>query len=290
MKRLWSALILAAIAGTAYGYVLTTTPGGALARGLQMSLHLITAIAYAGATVYCAKIAGDYRERSTMKLAWGLIATSAGAAVIRHSFEWLIVAAGWMDNRATTLVSLRQIPIVISLLLLTVGLVAIWSSFTSIGMGLRFRAADLLVLGVIFAVVPSILSLRGEMLDAQSAYPVIRYLQSASPLLLAAPAVASLALHRISQEIGGGQLALSLRCMVAFLLVRMLSLLVGLFPAVAAMTVLSRTLWWSAAWLFCLAIYYRWQLTLCASEAASRYESDPEAELAGVTRALALRR
>ena len=289
LPKLWGFLAIAAIAGAAHGSLLVASPGSRTVRGLQISLHILTAIAYACATHVCAKIASDYRDRSTMRLAWRLIAASAGFAVIRHSFEALALAAGWVDTLLTTLVSLRQIPIVISLILLTAGLVAVWSSFASIGMGLRFRGADVLVLGIIIAFVPSILSLRDEMSDAQSVYPVIRHLQSASPLLLAAPALVSLALHRIGQEMGGGQLAVSLRCMVAFLLMRLLALFLGLYPGVPAVTIASRTVWWAAAWLFLLAVSYRWRVTLSASELAARYEADPEAELAGVSRALALR-
>lgn len=287
--RLWSVVFIAAVAGAIHGSLLVAAPGSPPVRALQMSLHVLTAIAYGCGTHVCVKIANDYRDRSTMRLAWRLIAASAGFAVVRHSFEGLVLATGWVDTMLTTLVSLRQLPIAVSLILLTAGLVAVWSSFTSIGMGLRFRAADVLVLAVILAFVPSILSLREEMSDAQSVYPIIRHLQSASPLLLAIPALVSLVLHRISQEMGGGQLALSLRCMVAFLLMRMLALLLGLFPGVPALTVASRTVWWSTAGLFLLAVFYRWQVTLSASELADRYEADPDAELAGISQALALR-
>ncbi len=287
--RLWGALGIAAIAGTAYGALLVASPGSLTVRWLQLSLHLLTAFAYAWSTPLCVKIANDYRERSTMRLAWRLIAASAAIAVIRHLFESLAVAAGWIDTRLTTLVSLRQIPIVVSLILLTAGLVAVWSSFTSIGMGLRFRRADALFIAIILAFVPSILSLRDEMFDRQSVYPIIRHLQVASPMLLAAPALVSLVLHRITQEMGGGPLATSLRCLVAFLVMRLLALFLGLSPGIPVFTVASRTVWWAAAWLFALAVFHRWQVTLAASELADRYEADPDAELAGVTHALALR-
>ncbi len=286
---LWGIVGIAASAGATHGWLLVAAPGSLPTRWLQMSLHLLTAVAYAGATSICLKIAGDYRDRSTMRLAWRLIAASATVAVIRHCFEWLVLATGWNETRLTTLVSLRQIPIVVSLILLAAGLVAVWSSFTSIGMGLRFRGGDIVVLGIILAFVPSIFSLREEMSDAQSVYPIIRHLQSASPVLLAAPALVALALHRISREMGGGQLATSLRCLVAFLLMRLLALFLGSYPGVAAFTVASRTVWWSVGWLFLLAVFYRWRVTVSASELADRYEADPEAELAGVSRALALR-
>jgi FtsH-binding integral membrane protein len=149
--------------------------------------------------------------------------------------------------------SLRQIPIAVSLILLTAALVAMWSSFTSIGLGLRFRRSDALLLIVILALVPSIFSLRENMNDARSVYPLIRHLQSSSPLLLAAPALVALVLHRISQEMGSGQLAISLRFLVASLVLRLLALMVAVSPALAsikAVAAISSAVFFAAPFMF----------------------------------------
>jgi hypothetical protein len=245
----------------------------------QCILHGLTALCYAGSTWVCLKIAGDYPDSSPMKLAWRLIAAHAAFAVIRHGYESLSVVTGWMTGHATTLATLRQIPIVLSLILLSAGLIALWSSFTSIGIGLRFRFTDYLLLGLILALVPLMLSQQQGMVDSRSDYSIIRRLQAASPGLLAVPAAVSLVLHRISQEIGGGQLALSLRLLAVFLLMRMLSLFLSLFPEYPVMTIASRTTFWVTPWVFLLAVYYRWRLTVAAAELAQRYETDPEHEL-----------
>ncbi|MCS6953976.1 MAG: hypothetical protein RMK57_04870 [Bryobacterales bacterium] len=287
----WTLLLVAsAAAGTVHGLLLVSGAGTQTVRPLQMALHLAAAAAYLVAVHLCRKIASDHGEKTRMRLAWGLITASAAIAVLRHVFEWLVLATGWIDAHLATLVSLRQIPIVLSLLLLTAGLAAMWSSFAAVGLGLRFRPSDGLLLGAILALVPAILVLRDSMHDAQSAYPLIRRLQSASPLLLAAPAAMSVVLHRIRQEMGGGRMAASLRCLAAFLVMRLVSLWLGLIPGVAAATILSRTLWWAAPWLFVVAVWHRWQVTVSAAQLAVRYETDPETELAEITRELELRR
>jgi hypothetical protein len=214
-----------------------------------------------------------------MKLAWRLIAAHAVFALMRHGYESFAVVTGWMTGQPTTLATLRQIPLVISLILLSAGLIALWSSFTAIGIGLRFRLTDYLLLGLILALVPLMLSQQQGMVDSHSDYSLIRRLQSASPGLLAVPAAVSLILHRISQEIGGGQLALSLRLLAIFLLMRMLSLFLSLYPEWTVLTIASRTTFWVTPWMFLLAVFYRWNLTVSASEMARRYENDPAREL-----------
>lgn len=274
--------IAAAAAGTVYGILLARQAPGTIdptRLWLQGVMHGITALCYAGATWVCLKIAADYPDSSAMKLAWRLIAAHSVFAMMRHGYESLSVMTGWMTSLPTTITTLRQIPIVISLILLSAGLIALWSSFTAIGIGLRFRMADYLLLGLILALVPLILSQQQEMVDSRSAYSFIRRLQAASPGLLAVPAAVSLILHRISQEIGGGQLAFSLRLLAVFLLMRMLSLFLSLFPDWPVLTVASRTTFWVTPWMFLLAVYYRWRLTVAATELAQRYESDPEREL-----------
>jgi hypothetical protein len=286
---LWILLTAAAAAGTVYGALLAWHRGSAAVRPLQMLLHLAAAAAYLNAAYVCRKITEDHREGTRMRLAWGLITASAGMAVLRHFFEWLVLVTGWIDTRLTTLVSLRQIPIVLSLVLLTAGLVAMWSSFAAVGMGVRFRLSDGALLAGILAFVPAVLSLREGMHDARSAYAWIRSLQAASPVLLAAPALVAVVLHRIRQEMGGGEMSASMRYLAAFLVVRLVSLWLGLLPDAPAATVLSRTLWWAAPWLFLLAVWRRWQVTVFAAQLAERYEEDPEAELRGVTRVLRAR-
>jgi hypothetical protein len=126
--------------------------------------------------------------------------------------------------------------------------------------GLSYRRIDRHVviifrhrIGRIVAFVPLTLSVRENLADARSAYPLIRHLQSASPILLAAPALVGIVLHRIRQEMGGGQLATSLRFMLAFLVVRLAVLLVGNLPIrdeFPSLLIATQAASWAAPWLF----------------------------------------
>ena len=68
-------------------------------------------------------------------------------------------------------------------------MLAMWSSFTSLRLGVRLRALDWALIGCILLLVPPVVSTRQNMADAESALAVVRYLQFASPFLLAIPAV-----------------------------------------------------------------------------------------------------
>ena len=166
-QSLWLGLGIAAVWGAAYPLISEVTGESRLMIFLRH--EPLDILAYAVAFYFCLKILGDYRAHSTMRFAWILMAASIAVAMLRHGYEWSMLLAGWnRTSLLTSVVSLRQIPIALALILLTAALVAMWSSFASIGLGLRFRRSDALFLIVILALVPSIFSLRDNMNDARS--------------------------------------------------------------------------------------------------------------------------
>jgi hypothetical protein len=52
-------------------------------------------------------------------------------------------------------------------------------------------------------------------------------------------------------------------------------------------TIAGRAIFFASHWVFLLAIGHRWLLTVSNSEMAARYERDPEAEVAELSRAMA---
>lgn len=281
---LWAGLGVSAVAGGLSRFLELAQPHTPLTRFGSAAYGPLHLIAYAIAFHFCRKISSDHRAHSTMRIAWLLMAASCATAIVRHGFEWITFLLGWhQTSMLTTLVSLRQIPTVLGLVLLTAGLLAMWSSFAAIGLGLRFRGRDAGLLLVVLAFTLFILSHRQDMHDARSAYPLMRYLQSTSPVLLAVPALFGLVLQRISQEMGKGQLATSLRYLMWSLLLRLASLLVTLSPVLAgipAIAISGTAAFWAAPWVFALAVVNRWGLTVSASSLAERYEANPEQELA----------
>jgi hypothetical protein len=244
--------------------------------------QLLNTVAYAFALWLCVRVLSDHTVGSTMRLAWMMMAWSSVFSIVRHAFEFTARVAGWDTSMLHTTLSLRQIPIVLALVCLTAGLIAMWASFAALGMGVRFHWMDLLWAALILAFVPFIINSHENMQDAHSAWPFIRHLQSASPVLLAVPALLAVVLHRIRQEMGGGQLAVVFRLFIAFLLLRLVALSASVttmrieFPVLAAIGQASGA---AAVWLFPMAALKRWQMTLSASELARRYESNPGAEL-----------
>jgi hypothetical protein len=278
LRSLWIALAIAAVLGAAYGYTEVQAPSTAgYVLGALQQISIIAAMAIA--LRLCLRIQADYRPGTTMRLAWRLIAASVAVAILRHAVEF----AGRLLHPDPDLLSLRQIPIALALVLLTFGLIAMWSSFAALGLGFRFRLFDLIGVVAIVACLPFVFSLREAMGDSRSAYGFIRAIQSASPLLLAAPALVGLMLHRMSFEMGQGSLALSLRLMVASLLVRLLALWLGTSPwtsRTVAGQMSGRALFWASAWIFAIGVFHRWNITVTANTLTGRYTADPQREIA----------
>lgn len=288
---LWSGCIFSAVLGASTQYAALYGAGNPADNATRAFLQHVNQplfiISYSFALYYWLKIAADHPRASTMRMAWLLLAWSSAISIVRHGFEWSGYLSGFNTTMQTTLASLRQIPTVLALVFLTAGLIAMWSSFSAIGLGVRFRRTDLIWVAVIVALVPLTLSVRENLADARSAYPLIRHLQSASPILLAAPALVGIVLHRIRQEMGGGQLATSLLLMVAFLVLRLFVLLLENLPIREEfpwLLILTQAGSWAAPWLFALAAVKRWNLTISAEVLTERYETNPEEEIAGLLR------
>ncbi|MGJ5818070.1 hypothetical protein [Paludibaculum fermentans] len=276
-NRLWLVAALAALISSAVQFEQSShkVPNGH-GPGVLLT-HALQVAAYALASILSRKILDDYPRGSRMRRAWLLMCAASTAALIRYTFEWLTYALGWIDRYHYTLVSLRQVPVVISLVLLTGGLSAMLWSFQDIGMRVRFRGVDYLFALAILAFVPGIFALRDRLSDAHSQFAIIRFLQSLSPFLLALPTLLGIALHRISQQMGDGQMAFSLRCLVGFLALRLPALFVSLLPDYGTPSVIllgvRAGVFAGATWLFVLAVAYRWQLTQSARRLADEYSS-----------------
>lgn len=218
----------------------------------------------------CARIAGDYARGTWMRRSWLLLAGSAAASVLRYWMEALLIAGpdGWRY-----LLEWRQVPSVLSLLLLVAGLLAMWRSLISLGLGFAATSSDWVLLVMIAALVPITVSFREGLSEWNSPHVLVRALQFSSPLLVAMLAGVTIPLHRLSCEMQGGQIARSLRWLLLFAVLRAV-LFVRIIPAVAALpwaltvhAVLTNTM----QWLFALAVVYRWQLT--AEALSGRRES-----------------
>ena len=290
---LWTGFGIGALGGAATKILEFLHPGTPYTRFASTVYQPLYLLANAIALYYCRKIWLDNAKPSTMRTAWLLMAASCAAAIVRHAYEWITFLLGWhRNNMLSTVVSLRQIPTVLALVFLTASLVFMWSSFAAVGLGMRHRVRDAVLPIAIVALTVAVLSNRQELSDDRSLYQVIRYLQWSSPVMLALPALIGLGLQQIAKEMGGGQLAISLRFLVWSLLLRLASLLTTFTPALKGVSILAiagTAAFWAAPWLFALAIVSRWRITESLHELSELYERNPEQEVAKLAELPAVR-
>jgi len=215
------------------------------------------------------EVAADLPVRSAMRRAWWLMAASAASAFVRYVTE-LIVQLWNLKVPTDPIISLRQVPGVIALVLLLASLLLIWISFARMGLGLSLGKRDLLGILAILILLPPIMSFRESLADSGSIYLLFRYLQFSQPFLLAITGAFAVVLLRIAKEAGDGQLARSLRYLAYFLILRLFLMMGAIIPAVqqiVPLRVVRGGLIIAVPWLFTLAIAYRWLLVAEAREA-----------------------
>ncbi len=222
-------------------------------------------------SILCYRIAGEYEQRSWMRIAWLLLAAYSAVSCFRFGMEAAAMAGppGWYCVREW-----RQLPLTISLALLAAGLLAMLRSFATLGLGFSASRADYFLLLAVIAMAPTVLWFRDELADAQSSYLLIRYLQYLNPVIMAAPAAVSIPLYRVSRQMGGGMLATSLHIMMLSIVLRIV-LHVRIIPALGALpavVTLHSMLSPNTNWLFALAVVYRWRLTQDALQSSESFE------------------
>ncbi len=230
-----------------------------------------TAVASLIGCVLCCRIAREYERHSWMRIAWLLLAAYSAVSCLRFGMEAVAMAGphAWHSVREW-----RQLPLTISLALLAAGLLAMLRSFATLGLGFSASRSDYFLLLAVVAMAPTVLWFRYELADAQSTYPLIRYLQYLNPVIMVAPAAVSIPLYRVSRQMGGGALATSLHIMMLSIVLRIV-LHVRIVPALAALPVvvtLHSMLSPNTVWLFTLAVVYRWRLTEDALQASEAFE------------------
>lgn len=232
------------------------------------------------------RIADEHDGHAPMRLAWNLIAAGTLANAGRVGFELAFQITGQTNSAVSIALGMRQILIAGSLVMLGGGLAAMWSSFTSLRLGVRLRGSDWMWIGCILLLVPPVVLTRQRMSDAGSPLDLVRYLQYASPFLLAIPASLGLVLYRISREMGEGLMALALRFLAASFAIRLLALagkalpdFTGAGTALAASTV-PALLVITAHWVFLLGLAYRRQLSRATTDLIERYQRDQQQQLA----------
>jgi hypothetical protein len=247
--------------------------------------------AYVFAMVLNLEIASEYKDIRWLRISWLALAANAGISVIRIIIESRLFDLIWEGYRNGYIFGMLQhIAIVPANACLLLGLIAMGWSYHRVGLGFRIEIRDYAVILGFFALIILLFHFREGLTQAQSPYAISRYLQLIGLVLLSLSAAASLALHRMATQMDGGKLAIALRLLALYTLLRGVLVLaealkeldIPEFSVIDRIPAFFFDLGWQAVpWIAALAAAYRAEMTVHAAEEL-RLKRAARAELASV--------
>jgi hypothetical protein len=93
-------------------------------------------------------------------------------------------------------------------------------AYHQVGLGFAVKRQDYLAIGVVLAMAVALMLSREGLSQAHSPYAISRWLQLAGLILLSLSAAASFVLSRVAMQMGGGKLAVALRFLTFYTLLR----------------------------------------------------------------------
>jgi len=232
-----------------------------LAYGLALSLNL--------------EIAAEYRQTRWLRLAWVALAGNAGVSIVRMVVESSLFNLIWPGYTRGPLWGLLQhLAIVPANAFLLFGLLAMWWAYQEVGLGFAIEKRDYAAIAGILGLLVALMVFREGLSEARSPYAVSSWLQLIGLTLLSFSAAASLATHRVAMQMGGGKLAVALRFLTLYTLLRgalvllqanqRLTLTEGQ-QASGSYSVFMNLCWQSVPWIAALAAAYRAEMTIHAA-------------------------
>jgi hypothetical protein len=232
-----------------------------LAYGLALSLNL--------------EIAAEYRQTRWLRLAWVALAGNAGVSIVRMVVESSLFNLIWPGYTRDPLWGLLQhLAIVPANAFLLFGLLAMWWAYHEVGLGFAIEKRDYAAIAGILGLLVALMVFREGLSEARSPYTVSNWLQLIGLTLLSFSAAASLATHRVAMQMGGGKLAVALRFLTLYTLLRgalvllqasqRLTLTEGQ-QASGSYSVFMNLCWQSVPWVAALAAAYHAEMTIHAA-------------------------
>jgi hypothetical protein len=232
-----------------------------LAYGLALSLNL--------------EIAAEYRQTRWLRLAWVALAGNAGVSIVRMVVESSLFNLIWPGYTRDPLWGLLQhLAIVPANAFLLFGLLAMWWAYHQVGLGFSLEKRDYAAIAGILLLLVSLMVFREGLSQALSPYALSRWLQLIGLALLSLSAAASLATHRMAMQMGGGKLAIALRLLTLYTLLRGVLVLVQAGQNISlidgqqasgAYSVFMNLCWQAVPWVAALAAAYRAEMTIHAA-------------------------
>jgi hypothetical protein len=231
--------------------------------------------AYALALALNLEIAAEYRQTRWLRVAWLALAGNAGVSIIRIAVESSLFNLVWPGYTHNPLWGLLQhLAIVPANAFLLFGLLAMWWAYHQVGLGFSLEKRDYAAIGGILLLLISLMVFREGLSQARSPYALSRWLQLIGLALLSLSAAASLATHRMAMQMNGGKLAIALRLLTLYTLLRGVLVLVEAGQKMSLMdgqqvsgaySVFMTLCWQSVPWVATLAAVYRAELTIHAA-------------------------
>src|SRR6266851_1034862 len=238
-------------------------------------------LAFALALALNVEIAGEYRQTPWLRWAWLFLGANAGLSMLREVVQSPLLNLVWKGYTDSPLQGLHQhLVIVPANSFLVLGLLGMWWAYRQVGLGFVTKGYDYAQIAGIVCVLLALLFSRRGLTQAESPYLVGRVLQHVGLLLLATAAAASVVLHRMALQMGGGKLARALRCLTLYAALRATLVLAEalLFLHMpewrqtnGLLHFLDTFCWQTVPWLAALAGAYRADLTVHAQKELQRY-------------------
>src|SRR5579859_5439466 len=233
-------------------------------------------IAYGIAMVLCFQIAAEYRHSFWLRTAWICLAVKSAVAVVRYILDdpmINLIRPGYYESPWSGLA--RELPMAVALSFLVTGMLAMAWGFLQTGLGFKLERRDWAAIAGVIAVLIAVIYFRHDLSAARwKSMPLALQAQVANQILLALAAAISILLYRLSLQMGGGQLAAAMRCLIAYIVLRALLvfvsmiLLPGLF-GIDRENFVTMFVYQGSPWLFALAAVYRYQLASNATRQAA---------------------
>jgi hypothetical protein len=223
-------------------------------RGLVQSASIFgngfCVVAYVVALLSGWRVAGTYPENSFIRLGWLAMCGNCLLSVCRHlALNPLSAGTIGSRDRVYLLSESFQLP---ALLMVLLGMLSIWWGVYRLGLGFRVRWTEWTGVALAATLVPWIF--RNRLSHANTGHGVTFALQAMNLALLIGIAGCGLLLHGLSMQMGGGRLAVVMRCFAGYALTRcLLTLTQGNLSDYP-------TVWWvcfyAVPWIFAFAASY----------------------------------
>jgi hypothetical protein len=232
-----------------------------LAYGLALSLNL--------------EIAAEHRQTRWLRFAWLALAGNAAVSIVRIVVESSLFNLIWPDYTRGPLWGLLQhLTIAPANAFLISGLLAMLWAYHQVGLGFALERRDYAAIAGILGLIVALVVFREGLSEARSPYPLSRWLQLVGLALLSFSAAAGLATHRVAMQMGGGKLAVALRFLTLYTLLRGALVLVQAGQRMSLMdgqqasvsySIFIVLCWQAVPWIAALAAAYRAEMTVHAA-------------------------